>query len=202
MELDGLDFEKLGGLVPAVVQDADDGRVLMVGFMNRDALARTLELGRVTFYSRTRGRLWTKGEQSGHHIDLVSVQADCDADTLLVTGRPHGPVCHQGTPTCFARPAPFALGFLAELERIVEARLSEKPEGSYIARLAEGGVDAIAQKVGEEAVETVIAAKNASDERLLDEAADLLFHTLVLLRHRGLGLADVARRLDGRHAAG
>jgi phosphoribosyl-AMP cyclohydrolase / phosphoribosyl-ATP pyrophosphohydrolase len=200
IDVSAIDFSKLGGLVPAVVQDAEDGRVLMVGFMNEEALRRTLETGRVTFFSRSRGRLWTKGEESGNHIEVVCVEADCDADTLLVAGRPAGPVCHRGTPTCFEGGA-FRLGFLAELERVLDARLQERPEGSYVARLASKGLDAVAQKVGEEAVETVIAAKNPDLERLLDEAADLVFHTMFLLRQRGLRLADVAQRLEERHRA-
>ena len=196
-----MDFAKLGGLVPAVVQDATDGRVLMVGFMNPDALRLSLETRRVTFFSRSRGRLWTKGEESGHFIEIVEMYADCDTDTLLVLGTPHGPVCHRGTPTCFDGVPAYALGFLAELEGVIQSRLTERPEGSYVARLAESGLDRIAQKVGEEAVETVIASKNADDTKLMDEVADLLFHTLLLLGHRGLTIAQVVERLRDRHRA-
>jgi phosphoribosyl-ATP pyrophosphohydrolase/phosphoribosyl-AMP cyclohydrolase len=200
MDPGSVDFSKLGGLVPAVVQDVEDGRVLMVGFMDQAALLRTLETRRVTFFSRSRGRLWTKGEQSGNFIEAVALQLDCDRDTLLVSGRPAGPVCHRGTRACFDEPA-FRMEFLSELERILDRRIEQRPEGSYVARLVGLGLDALAQKVGEEAVETVIAAKNAEPDRLLDEAADLLFHAMLLLRHRGLRLADVAERLERRHQA-
>lgn len=196
-----LDWAKGGGLIPAVVQDAASREVLMVGWMNRQALEATLKTGLVTFYSRTKKRLWTKGESSGHVLRLRSLRADCDADTLLVEAEAAGPACHRGTVTCF-RPArkrrDGGLGFLEVLEETVARRFRERPKGSYVAGLIRGGRDRMAQKVGEEAVETVIAAKNGSRKRLEDEAADLVFHLMVLLKSRGSSLSRVARTLSGR----
>lgn len=197
-QIEGLAWEKQGGLLPAIVQDATGGRVLMLGYMDRAALDATLATRRVTFYSRSRQRLWMKGESSGDVLELVSLQADCDADTLLVQARPHGPTCHLGRASCFAE-APG--NFLAELDALVARRERERPEGSYSTRLFEGGVRAIAQKVGEEGVETALAAVAQDDAALLGEAADLVFHLTVLLRSRGLGLADVVAVLRDRHAA-
>lgn len=198
--IEGIDWDKVGGLLPAIVQDADSGMVLMLGYMNREALARTLELRRVTFYSRTRQRLWTKGESSGHGLELEQLALDCDGDTLLVLARPQGPTCHLGTASCFgAFPGP-ELSFLGQLDRLVATRERERPAGSYTTRLFEQGRRRIAQKVGEEGVETALAALVEDDEALLGEAADLLFHLLVLLRERGLGLDRVAARLRERHA--
>jgi phosphoribosyl-ATP pyrophosphohydrolase/phosphoribosyl-AMP cyclohydrolase len=200
-DLSRLDWTKGDGLLPAVVQHWLTGEVLMLGYMNAEALAHTLDTGQVTFFSRSKGRLWTKGESSGHVLALKSARADCDADTLLVQAEPQGPTCHLGTSSCFGETPDVAppLGFLAELDKLVERRATERPEGSYTTRLFEGGVRRIAQKVGEEGVETALAAVAQDDEALLGEAADLLFHLTVALRARGLGLADVCRVLEARH---
>lgn len=197
-QIEALAWDKQGGLLPAIVQDATGGRVLMLGYMDRDALEATLATGRVTFYSRSRQRLWMKGETSGDILELVSLEADCDGDTLLVQARPHGPTCHLGRASCFAE-AP--ADFLAELDALVARRERERPEGSYSTRLFESGARRIAQKVGEEGVETALAAVAQDDGALLGEAADLVFHLTVLLRARGLGLADVVAVLRDRHAA-
>lgn len=192
-----LAWEKSGGLLPAVVQHADTHAVLMLGWMDRAALAATLATGRVTFFSRSRGRLWEKGETSGHVLALQSLRADCDGDTLLVQALPQGPTCHTGTASCFAD-APGA--FLPALDALVAARHRERPPGSYTTRLFADGIRAIAQKVGEEGVETALAAVAQDDAALLGEAADLVFHLAVLLRARGLALADVDAVLRARHA--
>ena len=193
----GLDWDKGGGLLPAIVQDARSHRVLMLGYMSPESLARTRESGWVTFHSRSRQRLWTKGESSGNRLRLAGIQADCDADALLVTAWPEGPTCHLGRESCF----PEAGGsVLAELDRMVEARADERPEGSYTTRLFEGGLRRMAQKVGEEGVETALAAVVEDDRALLGEAADLAYHLLVLLRARGLGLADLEAVLRERRA--
>jgi phosphoribosyl-AMP cyclohydrolase / phosphoribosyl-ATP pyrophosphohydrolase len=194
-----LDWSKSDGLLPAIVQHWLTGEVLMLGYMNAAALARTQELGKVTFYSRSKQRLWTKGESSGHELRLKSIRVDCDADTLLVQAEPKGPTCHLGTRSCFGDAAQPALGFLAELDALVAHRKAELPEGSYTTRLFKDGMRRIAQKVGEEGVETALAAVVQDDEALLGEAADLVFHLTVLLRARGLGLADVVRVLAARH---
>lgn len=193
----GIDWSK--GLVPAVVQDVDSGLVLMLGYMNAEALEATCRLGQVTFFSRSKQRLWTKGESSGHVLKLVSIAVDCDGDTLLVLARPRGPTCHKGTATCFGSfPGP-EVAFIGELSRLIEHRQGERPLGSYTTKLFEAGTRRIAQKVGEEGVETALAAVSQDDEALLGESADLLFHLLVLLRDRDLGLSDVARTLRERH---
>jgi phosphoribosyl-ATP pyrophosphohydrolase/phosphoribosyl-AMP cyclohydrolase len=195
-----IDFEKSAGLVPAVVQHATSGAVLMLGYMDRAALVRTLETRRVTFFSRSKQRLWEKGESSGDALDIVDVRADCDRDTLLVRVVPRGPVCHLGTPTCFgADPGGSALVFLAELEGVIASRLRERPQGSYTVELAAGGTVRVAQKLGEEALELVLASVSEPDERVVSEAADMLFHLLVLLKQRGLSLATVVRELEARH---
>lgn len=196
-----LDWNKGGdGLVPAIVQHAHDGRVLMLGYMNREALQTTQACGKVTFYSRSRQRLWTKGERSGNVLELYAVHADCDADTLLVLALPRGPTCHNGTASCFGDAGVHATAFLGELDALVAQRDAARPEGSYTTQLFESGTRRIAQKVGEEGVETALAAVAQADDALVDEAADLVYHLLVLLRSRGLGLADVAARLRARHA--
>ncbi|WP_146909829.1 bifunctional phosphoribosyl-AMP cyclohydrolase/phosphoribosyl-ATP diphosphatase HisIE [Arenimonas daejeonensis] len=197
-QIEALAWDKQGGLLPAIVQDATGGRVLMLGYMDRAALAATLATCRITFYSRSRQRLWMKGETSGDILELVSLEADCDGDTLLVQARPQGPTCHLGRASCFAE-AP--ADFLAELDALVARRERERPEGSYSTRLFESGAHRIAQKVGEEGVETALAAVTQDDEALLGEAADLVFHLTVLLRARGLGLADMVAVLRDRHAA-
>ncbi len=205
LDVSTLDWEKVAGLVPAVVQHARTGAVLMLGYMDRKALARTLESRRVVFYSRTKQRLWEKGETSGNVLDVVEVTADCDRDALLVRADPRGPVCHLGTETCFAAatpPALASLAFLARLEGVIEERLAQKPEGSYTARLASEGTVRVAQKFGEEALELVLAGAGEDDSRVVSEAADALFHLLLLLRQRGLALDRVVAELEARHRAG
>lgn len=194
-EIDALGWDKQGGLLPAIVQDVDTLRLLMLGYMDRVALRATLESKRVTFFSRSRQRQWIKGETSGHFLDLDSVQADCDADSLLVLARPLGPTCHLDRASCFER-APG--DFLAELDGVIARRQRERPAGSYTTRLFDAGIRAIAQKVGEEGVETALAAVVQDDAALLGEAADLLYHLLVALRARGLSLADASAVLASR----
>lgn len=199
LDRDGLDWNKGHGLLPAIVQHWRSGEVLMLGYMNAEALAQTRASGRVTFYSRSKQRLWVKGESSGHALLVKSIAIDCDADTLLIQAEPLGPTCHLGTSSCFGTSARPALGFLAELDALVAQRHAERPAGSYTTRLFDGGIRRMAQKVGEEGVETALAAVAQGDEELLGEAADLVFHLIVALRARGLGLADVTEVLAGRH---
>ena len=198
-----LDFAKGGGLLPAVVQHAEDGSVLMVGWMDLDAARETLRRGRVVFWSRSKGRLWEKGETSGNSLTVRSVSADCDRDTLLVQAMPSGPTCHTGTATCFGDDGGTTTtgAFLSELETLIGTRLREAPEGSYTARLASQGVKRIAQKVGEEGVETALAATGGGRDELVSESADLLYHLLVLLRVKDIPLAEVERELARRHAS-
>ena len=195
LDIAGLAWDKQGGLLPAIVQDVSTLRVLMLGYMSREALAATLTTGWVTFHSRSRQALWTKGETSGHRLALVSLQADCDRDTLLVLARPAGPTCHTGSDSCFTR-APGDP--LAELDAVVEARRVAPADASYTRRLFDAGVARIAQKVGEEGVETALAAVTADDAALRGEAADLAYHLLVLLRARGLGLDALRNELRTR----
>ena len=195
-ELQQLDWAKGGGLLPVIVQDAANLRVLMLGYMNVDALAATRESGFVTFYSRSKQRLWKKGESSGHVLELVDIQADCDNDTLLVLAKPHGPTCHLQRDSCFPE-APG--GFLADLDALVQQREQQRPPDSYTTRLFESGIRRIAQKVGEEGVETALAAVAQDEAALLGESADLLFHLTVLLRSRGLALQDAVTVLQQRH---
>ena len=194
-----VDFAKGGGLVPAVVQDARTEQVLMLGYMSEAALAKTRETGLVTFHSRSRDALWTKGETSGNTLELVSVAVDCDGDTLLVRANPAGPTCHEGTVSCFGDGGPEGVGFLATLEGVIASREGEDVEASYTAGLMGKPVHKIAQKVGEEGVEVALAATSEGDEALAGEAADLLYHLLVLLRKRGLGLQDAVEVLRERH---
>lgn len=195
--LDRLAWDKQDGLLPAVVQDADTLRVLMLGYMNREALEMTLACRHVTFFSRSKGRLWTKGERSGHVLKLVSIETDCDADTLLIQAHPQGPTCHLQRTSCF----PDAPGsFLGDLDALIAQRERERPVGSYTTRLFEGGIRRIAQKVGEEGVETALAAVAQEDSDLLGESADLIYHLLVLLRARGLSLGELEKLLRQRHA--
>ena len=194
-----LDFDKMGGLIPAIVQDARTKNVLMLGFMNKEAYEKTLELKKVTFYSRTRHKIWTKGEESGHFLDLVSIEADCDNDTLLVKAIPNGPVCHTGTATCFNDDNSYGIQFLTELQDFIIKRYQEMPEGSYTTSLFESGINRMAQKVGEEAVETVIEATNGTDGRMMYEAADLLYHLIVLLTAKGRRIEELAEALCQRH---
>lgn len=202
--LQNLEWDKGGGLLPAIVQHARSGRVLMLGYMNEIALAETLRRGRVVFFSRSRGELWLKGETSGNYLDVVQVTTDCDRDSLLVLAKPTGPTCHKGTESCFAearRTAAERLAFLGLLESTIEARIADKPEGSYTARLFAQGPSRLAQKVGEEGLETALAAVTRDDDGVRSEAADLLFHLLVLLKARGLSFADVIEELRSRHGA-
>ncbi|HEY7639044.1 MAG TPA: bifunctional phosphoribosyl-AMP cyclohydrolase/phosphoribosyl-ATP diphosphatase HisIE [Steroidobacteraceae bacterium] len=197
-----LDWDKNGGMMPAIVQDARSGQVLMFAYMNRDALRMTLAEKRVTFFSRSRNRLWTKGESSGHWLNVVDVVTDCDNDTLLVLADPAGPTCHLGTQSCFGddvATAATALSFLMRLEATIAQRISDRPEGSYTARLWSEGPTRIAQKVGEEGVEVALAAVTQEDERLVGESADLLYHLALLLKSRNLSLTTVVRELEHRH---
>ena len=195
-----IDFEKCGGLVPAIIQDAQTKNVLMMGYMNPEAYQKTLETGKVTFWSRSRQCLWTKGETSGNFLWLVNIKVDCDKDTLLVTARPEGPTCHTGTDTCWGEKNELnPLLFLSELQDFIEKRHQEMPEGSYTTSLFKKGVNRMAQKVGEEALETVIEATNGSDEKMVYEAADMLYHLVVLLTSKGLRIEDIARELAARH---
>ena len=195
-----VDFAKGGGLIPAIVQDAATEQVLMLGYMNEAALAKTQETGLVTFHSRSRDALWTKGETSGHTLRLVDLVLDCDRDTLLVRATPNGPTCHEGTTSCFGKAGPQGVGFLAKLEGVVAEREDADPESSYTARLLSKPVHKVAQKVGEEGVEVALAATSEDDEALAGEAADLLYHLTVLLRKRGLTLQDTIDILRDRHA--
>lgn len=197
-----LDWSKDDGLLPAIVQHARTGRVLMLGYMNQETLRETLEGGRVVFFSRSRGQRWLKGETSGHFLNVVQVSADCDNDTLLVLAEPVGPTCHKGTPSCFADADPTdgqRLAFLSILESTIAHRIAEQPDGSYTARLFAQGPNRIAQKLGEEGVETALAAVTRDDAGVVGECADLIFHLLVLLKSRNLTLADVVRELGSRH---
>lgn len=195
-----LNFDKMNGLIPAIIQDNNTQKVLMLGFMNKEAYEKTLETGKVTFFSRTKKRLWTKGEESGHFLDVVSVKADCDNDTLLIMVHPHGPVCHTGTDTCWGEKNEQDIMFLKELQDFIDKRHEEMPEKSYTTSLFRSGVNKMAQKVGEEAVETVIEACNGTDERLIYEGADLLYHLIVLLTSKGYRIEDLARELKERHS--
>lgn len=194
-----LDFEKMGGLVPAIIQDARTKNVLMLGFMNKEAFEKTESTGLVTFYSRTKKRLWTKGEESGNVLKVVSIADDCDHDTLLIQAIPAGPVCHTGNATCFSETNKFGIEFLAYLQEFINRRHQEMPEGSYTTSLFKKGVNRMAQKVGEEAVETVIEATNGTDDRLIYEASDLIYHLIVLLTSKGLTINDLAVELEKRH---
>lgn len=196
-----LDFEKMNGLIPAIIQDNYTQKVLMLGFMNKEAYEKTVETGKVTFFSRTKNRLWTKGEQSGNFLHVVSIKADCDNDTLLIMVHPDGPVCHTGTDTCWGEKNEQNIMFLKELQDFIDRRRQEMPEKSYTTSLFNSGVNKMAQKVGEEAVETVIEACNGTDERLIYEGADLLYHLIVLLTYKGYRIEDLARELKERHSA-
>jgi phosphoribosyl-AMP cyclohydrolase / phosphoribosyl-ATP pyrophosphohydrolase len=197
-----VDFAKGAGLVPAIVQDADSGAVLMMAYMNREALEQTIARGRAVFFSRSKQRLWEKGETTGHTLAVVSLALDCDNDTLLVTAHPRGPACHNGTLTCFGdepRSAAARILFLAKLENVIAQRAGEKPEASYTARLLDKGVARVAQKVGEEGVELALAGVGEPEQKVVEESADLLFHMLVLLRARGISLSQVVSQLESRH---
>ena len=188
------------GLVPAIIQDANTKLVLMLGFMNQAAVDATLSLQKVTFFSRSKNRLWTKGEESGNHLIYISMNLDCDQDTILIQAKPVGPVCHTGTDTCWGTSNHTdTLNFVANLEQVIEQRRSAAPDSSYVAGLFAKGINKIAQKVGEEAVEVVIEAKDQNDDLFLEESADLLFHYLMLLQAKGFKLADVVKILEKRH---
>lgn len=192
-----INFEKSGGLVPVVIQHANTLQVLMLGYMNEEALEKTKSEGRVTFYSRSKQRLWTKGETSGNFLIVDEIQVDCDNDTLLIKAYPQGPTCHTGSTSCFQEETP--KGFLYELEKVIEQRITENPEGSYTATLFSRGVNKVAQKVGEEAVELVIEAKDDNLDLFQNEAADLLYHFLILLKTKDLKLQDIEAVLKERH---
>jgi phosphoribosyl-ATP pyrophosphohydrolase/phosphoribosyl-AMP cyclohydrolase len=194
-----IDFEKGGGLVPAIVQDASTEQILMLGYMNQDALEKTNKTKLVTFYSRSRKTRWTKGETSGNTLALVSITVDCDNDTLLVRAKPTGPTCHENTTSCFGDNGPQGLGFLGYLETLIEKRKTADPESSYTAQLLQGPLRRAAQKVGEEGVETALAAVAETNDKLTSEAADLIYHILVLLRAKDVDFKDVMTELRSRH---
>lgn len=201
IDINALNFEKGNGLIPAIIQDAESFQVLMLGYMNKEALQKTLDEERVTFFSRSKQRLWTKGETSGNHLDVVDLQKDCDDDTLLIMAKPHGPTCHTGEQSCFYRKdfkPQKNLNFLNNLEELIISRKEQMPKGSYTTSLFEDGIDKIAQKVGEEAVETVIEAKN-ENHSLVDEVSDLIYHLLVLLVAKGVPLQTIVQNLEERH---
>ena len=189
----------MGGLIPAIVQDNNTSKVLMLGFMNQEAYDEKVSTGKVTFFSRTKNRLWMKGESSGNTLQVVSITADCDNDTLLIKAIPAGPVCHTGADTCFGEKNVEDIMFLKYLQNFIERRRQEMPEGSYTTTLFQKGVNRMAQKVGEEAVETVIEATNGTEDGFIYEASDLVYHLIVLLTSKGLRLEDLARELKKRH---
>lgn len=196
-----IDFNKNSdGLIPAIIQDAITKNVLMLGYMNQEAFDKTLETNQVTFFSRTKNRLWTKGEESGHFLNVVSIQNDCDQDTLLIQVNPVGPTCHKGTDTCWGEKNEPTFGFLSQLEEVIKNRREAgNAEKSYVASLFEKGINKIAQKVGEEAIEVVIEAKDDNDDLFVNEGADLLFHYLILLQAKGFTLKDIVKVLENRH---
>jgi phosphoribosyl-ATP pyrophosphohydrolase/phosphoribosyl-AMP cyclohydrolase len=194
-----LDFDKTGGLIPAIIQDNETNKVLMLGYMNEESLKKTQETGRVTFFSRTRQRLWTKGEESGNFLHVVSMKDDCDHDTLLIKVNPAGPACHTGADTCFEEENKEDILFFKYLQRFIEKRHRDMPESSYTTSLFGSGLNRMAQKVGEEALESVIEACNGTDDRLIYESADMLYHLIVLLTSKGLSIEDLARELRKRH---
>lgn len=194
-----LNFSKAAdGLLPAIIQDVNTRTVLMLGYMNEEALTKTQESGNVTFYSRTKKRLWTKGEESGNFLELVSIKEDCDQDTLLIQVKPKGPTCHKGSDTCWDSKNESSFGFLSELEATIKSRKENNSEDSYVASLFRKGINKIAQKVGEEAIETVIEAKDDNEKLFLNESADLLFHYMILLQAKGYTLTDIVSVLEGR----
>ena len=194
-----IDFNKSGGLVPVIIQDAQTNVVLMLGFMNEEAYQKTLETKQVTFYSRTKQRLLTKGETSGNFLNVVKILVDCDNDTILVKANPVGPACHTGADTCFGETNKDNIYFLQYLQEFINRRFAEKPEGSYTTSLFNSGVNRMAQKVGEEAVETVIEATNGTDSNFIYEASDLIYHLIVLLTSKGFTIGDLAKELKKRH---
>jgi len=198
--VESIDFDKMNGLVPAIIQDSKSLKVLMLGFMNKEAYKKTMETGKVTFFSRTRNTLWTKGETSGNFLNLVDIKLDCDNDTLLIQVNPVGPVCHTGADTCWNEKNEVnPLLFLTYLQDFIEKRHEEMPEGSYTTSLFKDGINRMAQKVGEEALEAVIEATNGTNERLVYEGSDFLYHLIVLLTAKGLRIEDLAKELQVRH---
>lgn len=198
-----INFDKMDGLVPAIIQDAKTKNVLMLGFMNEEAYRQTVETGKVTFFSRSKQRLWTKGETSGNFLHVVSIKNDCDDDTLLIQVNPEGPVCHTGTDTCWGeKNERNPLLFLSELQDFIETRYKEMPEGSYTTSLFKDGINRMAQKVGEEALEAVIEAVNGTDDRLIYEGSDMLYHLIVLLTSKRLRIEQMVGELEARHNPG
>ena len=197
-DIDKLDFEKLNGLVPAVIVDKNNGQVLMVGFMNREALEKTFDTKKVTFFSRTQKKLWTKGETSGHYLKLAEIKPDCDNDTLLIYAVPEGNTCHTGNYSCFNIPNTASINFLNELFELIKNRKANLPENSYTAKLFKSGANRIIQKVGEEAIETVIAAKNRDRAEILNETSDLIYHLFVMLAEQGIEFSEVVKNLENR----
>lgn len=195
-----MNYEKMNGLVPAIIQDSRSNKVLMLGFMNKEAYKKTKKEGKVTFYSRTKDRLWTKGEESGNFLIVKEILKDCDKDTILIKAEPAGPVCHTGSDTCFDEINVKDVDFLTALQNLIQQRKQEMPENSYTSKLFARGINKIAQKVGEEAVELVIEAKDDDDNLFLNEAADLMYHVMVLLTAKGYALDDVAKILESRHS--
>lgn len=194
-----LDFQKTGGLIPAIIQDFNTNKVLMLGYMNPESLAVTEKIGKVTFFSRSKNRLWTKGEESSNFLHVVSITPDCDNDTLLIKVHPAGPVCHTGADTCWNEANKTDISFLAYLQDFITKRYNEMPQGSYTTSLFAEGINRMAQKVGEEAVETVIEATNGTNEGFIYEASDLVYHLIVLLTSKGYSLTDIAKELEKRH---
>ena len=194
-----LDYEKVDGLIPAIIQDNETSKVLMLGYMNKEALEKTIETNKVTFFSRTKNRLWTKGEESGNFLNVVSIAPDCDNDTLLIKVNPVGPVCHTGSDTCFKEKNQEPILFFKTLQNFINKRYQELPEGSYTTSLFNSGVNRMAQKVGEEAIESVIEACNGTDDRLIYESSDMIYHLIVLLTSKGLSIENLADELQKRH---
>ncbi len=195
-----LNFDKMDGLIPAIIQDSYTRKVLMLGFMNREAFDKTVETGKVTFFSRTKNRLWTKGEESGNFLKVVSIKEDCDKDTLLIEVQPVGPVCHTGTDTCWGEKNEEPVMFFKAIQDFIDQRHAEMPEKSYTTSLFQSGINKMAQKVGEEAVELIIEATNGTDERMIYEGSDMLYHLIVMLTSKGYRIEDLARELEVRHS--
>lgn len=195
-----MDFDKMNGLIPAIIQDDVTDKVLMLGYMNKEAYDKTIETGKVTFFSRTKNRLWTKGEESGNFLNVVSVKSDCDDDTLLIKVNPVGPVCHTGSDTCWGEKNENDMMFLKQLQDFIDNRKKEMPEKSYTTSLFESGINKMAQKVGEEAVEMIIEATNGTDERMIYEGSDMLYHLIVMLTSKGYRIEDLVRELKVRHS--
>lgn len=200
IDIGKLDFDKMGGLIPAIVSDNSNNAVLMLGFMNKEALVKTMESGLVTFFSRTKNRLWTKGETSGSYLKLVSMSSDCDNDSLLIKAVPEGNTCHTGSYSCFPSEKPYGINFLNDLFALIKDRKEKLPEDSYTTKLFKRGANRIIQKVGEEAVETVIAAKNRDKNEIINETSDLIYHLFVMLAEQEIEFTDVVKNLESRHS--